>query len=323
MPDADDKSGRRDQNCHPRERALARLAARQLGVVSLEQLYGLGFTYEQVRGMVAHDRLHQLYRGAYAVGHRRVVDRAVLLAAQLSVGPRSFLSHRTAAAVWGLRPINTHEIELTLPGGGARRRAGLAVHRTRFEPSPHDIRSQGLLRVSSVMRLLVELAPREPEHELRRLVTLAVQKGLLRLYAGDGRAAVEEALERHARWPGLAKLTGVLAAYRRTDDRSSSLERAFDQLLRAHPEIPDPQRNVHIDRWEVDRCWPEQRLVVELDGRPYHIAVREMERDRIKDAALLRLGWTPIRITDARMEHDQDGILRDLLHFLGIRAAAA
>jgi very-short-patch-repair endonuclease len=55
---------------------------------------------------------------------------------------------------------------------------------------------------------------------------------------------------------------------------------------------------------------------VELDGRPYHIAVAAMERDRIKDASLLRQGVTPLRFTDFRVEHDVPGILSDLRHFL-------
>ena len=43
--------------------------------------------------------------------------------------------------------------------------------------------------VSSVPRMLIELAPRETPAELARLVTVAVQKRLLRLDAQDGRAA--------------------------------------------------------------------------------------------------------------------------------------
>jgi hypothetical protein len=60
------------------------------------------------------------------------------------------------------------------------------------------------------------------------------------------------------------------------------------------------------------------RLAVELDGRPYHVAVQDMERDRLNDAALQRLGHVPIRFTDFRFEHDRPGILRDLHHFLGV-----
>jgi very-short-patch-repair endonuclease len=147
---------------------------------------------------------------------------------------------------------------------------------------------------------------------------VAVQKRLLRLDARDGLVAVEAALARYARWPGCKQLSAALAGYRRTESHKSQLEFAFDRVLAGHPEIPDPERNVYIDGWEIDRCWRAQKLVVELDGRPYHIAVRDLEKDRVKDAALQRLGFTPIRFTDFRFEHDLPGILSDLYHFLGI-----
>lgn len=316
MGDVDGKGASGGHERHPREVELARVAGRQLGVVSREQLAGLGFTNKQVRGMLAAGRLHLLHRNAFAVGHRHLVDRAHLLAALLSLGPASFLSHRTAAAVWGLRAVNLREIEVTVPGTGGRRRTDLRIHRTAARPHPADIRPNGPLRVSSVIRLLVELAPREPVAELERLVTVAVRKRLLRPDAGDGRAAIEAGLARHERWPGTKPLHAVLAGYRRTESHTSQLELAFDQFLAQHPELPEPLRNVDMDGWEIDRFWPEHHVVVELDGRPYHVAARDMERDRIKDAALQRLGLIPLRFTDFRFEHDRPGILTDLRHFL-------
>lgn len=232
--------------------------------------------------------------------------------------PRAFLSHRTAAAVFGLRSINLHEVEMTVPGSGGRARDGLVVHRTRREPHPADVRKHGDLRVSSVPRMLIELASRETPKELERLVTVAVQKRLLRPDAKDSRAALEATLARHPRHPGLATLTAVLAVYRRTESRKSELERAFDRLLAVHPEIPKPLCNTEIDQWEIDCFWPEHNLAVELDGRPYHVAAGAMERDRIKDAFLLRQDIVPLRFTDFRMAHDARGILGDLHHFLGI-----
>ncbi len=289
-------------------------------MVSSEQLYELGFTCEQVKSLHRRGWLHRIFQNVYAVGHRHLVDRAYLLAGWLSVGRDSFLSHRTAAAVWGLRAINRRTIEITVPGAGGRRRIDLQLHRTHREPHPDDIRMRGLVRVSSVGRLLVELAPREPPAELERLITVAVQKRLLRLDAHDGRAGLEAALARYRRWPGMGRLRAALGEYRRIESHTSQLELAFDRFLARHPEIPDPERNVHIDRWEIDRYWPAWGLVIELDGRPYHIAAREMERDRVKDAALQRLGLTPIRFTDLRFDHDRAGILRDLHHFLNIAA---
>lgn len=290
-------------------------------MVSQGQLYELGLTYEQIRRMVRDAHLLRLHHNVYAVGHGGIVPKAHLLAAQLSIGDRCFLSHRSAAAIHGLRPVNTHDIEVTVVGGGARGRRGLTVHRTRSEPHPKDVVTSGMFRVSSVLRMLCESAARESVDELDKLVTAGVRKRLLRPDAADGRAAIQEALARHRMMHGIDKLQAVFAHCTRVTDGKSDLERDFDAWLLTHPEIPPPEPNVYIDHWEIDRYWPQHQVAVELDGRPYHIAVRDMEKDRIKDAALLRLGITPLRCTDLRFNTDQAGILSDLHHFLGIGSA--
>jgi hypothetical protein len=128
--------------------ALAQLAGRQDGVVARKQLLGLGFTAEQILWRVAHGRLHPVHHNVYAVGHQSLTNRAHLVAALLSVGPAAFLSHRTAAAVWGVRAVNLHTIELTIPGGTRRSSRPLVVHRTHHEPHCGDIRIRNGLRAS-------------------------------------------------------------------------------------------------------------------------------------------------------------------------------
>jgi hypothetical protein len=157
--------------------------------------------------------------------------------------------------------------------------------------------------------MLIEVAPLETPRELDRLITEGVRKSFLDV----GKLAL------NGRRPGAAKLKVALAAYLPKPDRKSGLERDFDQLLARHPEIPPPERNVYIDGWEIDCYWPEHKLAVELDGRPYHIAVRDMEKDKLKDAKLLRLGIRVLRITDTRLGLDPGGVLDDLLAALGLR----
>jgi hypothetical protein len=157
--------------------------------------------------------------------------------------------------------------------------------------------------------MLIEVAPLETHRELDRLITEGVRKSFLDL----GKLALT------VRRPGTAKLRTALAAYLPKPDRKSGLERDFDKFLDQHREIPPPARNVYIDGWEIDCYWPEHKLAVELDGRPYHIAVRDMEKDRLKDAKLLGIGIRTLRITDMRFECDRGGVLEDLLAALGLR----
>jgi very-short-patch-repair endonuclease len=187
------------------------------------------------------------------------------------------------------------------------------VHRTAKPPVPEELRSVGHLRYSSFPRTLIELAPRETPAELDRLIAEAARKRLL------DPVAIQAAIGRHARRPGLARLKAALVAYRPHPDRKSDLERAFDAWLLEHPEIPEPRRNVHIDGWEIDCWWPEQRVVLELDGRDYHTSVKEMDRDRRKDTRLQILEIRVMRVTGDRWDLDRPGVHRDLMALLQLR----
>jgi very-short-patch-repair endonuclease len=194
-------------------------------------------------------------------------------------------------------------IEVTLPGAKDGP-AGLVVHRT-TKCEPADIAVRNDLRVSSVPRLLIELAASEKPQELDRLITQAVRRQVLNL------EEVEAALTRHAHRPGIIQCRAALRDYRPRRDRKSDLERGFDRLI-ANTDIPPPQRNVVVNGWELDCYWPHACLAVELDGRPYHIAVRDMEKDKLKDARLLRQGISTLRITDLRFRLDPQGVLADV-----------
>lgn len=281
------------------------MAARQFGVVSRAQLHALGLSNAQIRARIRSGQLHVVHPDVFAVGHPRIVVHARLLAALLTCGPASFLSHRTAAAVWGLREVNPRQIDVNRLGTNRLRRNGLAVHRTRTAADRQDITTRNGLRVSTVPRLLIELAARETSRELDRLITQAVRKQVLDL------VAMEDTLTRSPGWPGMSTLTQALRAYRPTPDRKSSLEIAFDALI-ADTDIPPPLRNVIVEGWELDCYWPQVRLAVELDGRPYHVAVRDLEKDRYKDGKLLLLGIRVLRITDRRLELEPAAVLRDI-----------
>lgn len=289
---------------------MSQSAASQDGVISREQLHKLGVNDKQIARRERNGDLHELYSDVWAVGHRNVSAKGHLIAALLSCGPASFLSHRTAAALLGLRAVNVQAIEVTLVAKRTYVRPGLEIHRTATAPLPQDLRTVDHLRYSSLPRVLIELAPRETPAELDRLITQAARRRLL------DPQEMEAALQRHARRPGLARLKAALRAYRPRPDRRSELEHAFDAWLLEHPEIPQPLRNVHVGGWEIDCWWPEQRVALELDGRAYHIAVRDMERDRLKDTSLQVLGIGVMRVTGDRWDLDRAGVHADLLSLL-------
>ncbi len=150
--------------------SVARLTDKQFGVVSLEQVVACGLTYEQVRGLVARGFLYPIHRGVYAVGHPKVGRWGLLMAAYLACSTDSFLSHRTSAATRGLREIDVRRIELTVIGGCARQ--GLIIHRAHKLPHAEDVTTKNGIRISSLPRMFIELAPTETPQELERLITV-------------------------------------------------------------------------------------------------------------------------------------------------------
>jgi very-short-patch-repair endonuclease len=285
---------------------LVALAEKQFGVIAHLQLLALGFTEGEIRGHIRRGLLHRIHPGVYAVGHRRLAPTGKLLAAQLSCGPTAFLSHRTAAALWGLRKLDTRRIHVTVPGPNIPIRPGLKVHRTRRALKAEDLARRDGLCFSSVAQLLIELAPEEKSGELDRLITQAVRKRVLNV------TAVEQVLSANRRRPGCAKLGRAFRGYRPHADHKSGLERAFAELIRG-TDVPEPLRNVTVDGWELDFYWPEHKLAVELDGRSYHVAVKDLEKDKYKDAKLLLLGIHVLRITEFRLEVEPQPVLSDVL----------
>ena len=111
-------------------RAVAELAAAQDGVVGHQQLRDLGFSVQWIERRIAAGWLHAVFRGAYAVGHRRITWKGRFRAAVLSCGPNAMLSHRSAVRWHNLRRWTGGDIHITVPGGGHEdRQEGIVVHR--------------------------------------------------------------------------------------------------------------------------------------------------------------------------------------------------
>lgn len=291
---------------------MVAIARRQSGVIDFQQLQGLGFTRHHIARLVGDGHLRRIHKGVYASGLTALVPRGHLVAAQLALGPEAFFSNRTAAALNGhRRPLNIHELELTVVADRTPKRPGLRIHRIRCAPDPSEVRIHaGLLRVSSPSRTLVDLAARETEAELDRLIAEMARRHQLDV------ALIDAVVRRRARTAGRARLEAALARYRPKPAGASGFEDAFAAWLTTHPDIPPPQRNIRLGPWEIDFFWPAHRLAVETDGDPYHCTPAELERDRVKDGWLQRHEIRILRVTEFRFGHDRPGIRTDLCALL-------
>jgi predicted transcriptional regulator of viral defense system len=108
---------------------VARAAADQWGVLSLDELFACGLSRDAVSGRVLNGRLHPVHRGVYAVGHANVTLEGRFLAA-VKACRRAVLSHFSAAALWGFIGWEERYPEVTVVGTAPRAHPGLRIHRT-------------------------------------------------------------------------------------------------------------------------------------------------------------------------------------------------
>jgi very-short-patch-repair endonuclease len=108
---------------------IARIAARQHGVVRSDQLVAAGISPATVSRWAATGRLHRLYRGVYAVGHRSLSEKGRTIAAVFACGPDAVASHESAAHLWSLAPRCPPFVHVTIPDrGGRAKRKGIVLH---------------------------------------------------------------------------------------------------------------------------------------------------------------------------------------------------
>jgi hypothetical protein len=136
---------------------IAALAGRQHGVLARSQLVDAGLSGDMIDRRIACGRLHPMYRGVYAVGHRLVSREGRWMAAVLAGGERAVLSHRSAAELWGLMRPTSGRPEVTLPRSRHRRRTvGIVWHSSPL-PSDEVVAVSGI-PVTAVPRTLLDLA---------------------------------------------------------------------------------------------------------------------------------------------------------------------
>ncbi|HEU4657736.1 MAG TPA: type IV toxin-antitoxin system AbiEi family antitoxin domain-containing protein [Capillimicrobium sp.] len=265
------------------------IARRQRGVVARRQLLEAGVSAAAIDRLLANGRLVRLHRGVYAIGHAALPRDALWIAAVLAGGPGAVLSHRSAAAAWGLREGAPRLVDVTVRGRAGLRQRTLRAHTGRLHPG--DVTRLDGIPITTVPRTLLDLAEVETLHVLRRAVDRSME---LRLF--DLRA-IHATLGRANGRRGVKPLRRVLdELVGRPSGSRQELEAAALDLIRAH-RLPYPVVNTLLEGHEVDLLWRERRLVVELDSWTHHGTRPAFERDRRRDVDLQLAGYRVVRFT--------------------------
>lgn len=266
---------------------VAELAARQHNRFSRTQLSHLGVGEDAIRHRLAQGRWVRVHDAVFAIAPVSDDPRGRWMGAVLT-SPGSVLSHASAGAAWGwwTRPRLVEVV--TRPGdGGPCRSDGVLVHRS--ETLAQDTTTHLGIPLTAAPRTLLDLAPRVTVGALSRCVREAI-----RLRTTSVTEIVDALATRHRGRRGCRKLLHVVSRYSGLPvDRARSGSEVIALEILRDAGRPAPRLNHRIAGEEADLSWAARRLIVEIDGGPFHLDRGEDER---KQRIWERAGWTVRRV---------------------------
>jgi predicted transcriptional regulator of viral defense system len=290
------------------DREIAALADRQHGVISRRQLRKLGLSDPAVSARITAGRLHRVFVGTYAVGHRVTGRPGRMFAAVLACGNGTVLSHGTAAELQGLWDKQPIPVDVIPPRRAGRRIPDIRWHNV-LRPTPDEVEIRQGIPCTTVARTLVDMAGRTGFASLRRLVEQAAIQRRLDV------PEVDRVLARGRR-RGAPGLRTILDVWRTDQERKPRLRSPLEaRLLPALVEagVPRPECNVELRvdagrPLEVDMLWREQRLAIEADGEETHGTRIAFQEDRRRDQRLVAAGFRVARVTWRQAEEESTAV---------------
>ena len=203
----------------------------------------------------------------------------------------------TAAWLHGLDFEPTNPVEIAVPKScGHRSRTGLLVSRDHIPPS--EVVIKGGLRVTALLRTLVQLCLRRPPVEALVALDMAVHKRL------TDASALRDYGARARHRPGAARLRSLASL---TAPAESPMETRLRWLLiEAGLQRPQVQAKLLDGAARADLYYPEARLIIEYDGGNHRD--RLIEDDR-RQNLLVNAGYRLLRFTAADIYGHPDVVI--------------
>jgi hypothetical protein len=225
------------------------------------------------------------------------------MAAVLVGGKGAALSHRSAAALWGIAEELPGRTEVSVRRRCEIRRTGLKA-RSRPSLRAAEVVERRGIPVTSIVQTLVDLATELSDGRLERAVNEADKHDLI------DPEALRVALAERVGEPGVKRLAALLdeRTFRLSDDE---LERLFRPIAAAAG-VPVELTKARVNELEVDFYWPSLGLVVETDGLHYHRTPSAQMRDRVRDQTHTAAGLTQLRFTHWQVKYEA-GYVRGIL----------
>lgn len=283
---------------------LDALLARGHGVATVAELVATGISRQVVANRVHSGRWQRpLPRVVVAHSGPLTVEQRHRAALKYG-GSGAMLSHNSAGVLLGLR-VTEELVHICIPHGNPKpSTAFVAVHQSRAKLGRRLVAG---LPCTSVARTVVDIGCAMPRlNDVRALVADSVQRDLTTLTALEREIA---RTPRHS--PALVRqaLDEVAAGAR------SAGEAEFLKLIRA-ARLPTPRLNAPITvdgrRFRVDALWFDRKVIVEIDGRAWHVKAGQWESDLRRQNLLHAAGYIVLRFPMRRLYEDPAGVVAEI-----------
>ena len=288
-------------------RTVLDVAAKQHGILTRDQMRALGLTDRMVDGAVADESLLRVAPAVFRSRGAPQTEAMAILAATLASGGPAACG--TAASMLRLEAgVSPVPISIRVDGPDGRhprlRRVAVETSERRFHPvtihrcSPANepvVIVDGIActdAAGTLLDLARDLGSDELEDAFERarrlgLVSPASLADRFELRGGRGRK-------------GALKIREVLA-HTRPGVLDSKLEGKAWRMIRSS-QLAEPVRQHRVDlpfrrSYRIDFAWPDLGVAVEAEGFEWHGNRAQWKADRLRVAALERLGWRVLIVT--------------------------
>jgi Transcriptional regulator, AbiEi antitoxin len=298
--------------------ALA-IAAQQYGLISRRQALDAGLTAKMIRHLLAEGHWARVAEGLYRMSGVKECWRGRLRGIVLRAGDGSVISHRAAAAVWGLEGFGPPRVvDVTVPRNRQPRLENVRVHR-------RDLRRTAVrdgIPITPIPETILDLCALSGERTIplralddvrrRRLVSSFELERCLTEQTGPGRAGsplYRQILERRlGRTPPGTTFSGDV----------------LDLLIDAG--LPEPEAEVWVTlngrRYRIDLAYPALKIAIECIGKIGHLNEKAFEEDPVRSNGFALDGWLQLQVTYRRKEEKPEGVVAEVAAALAVRGAA-
>ncbi len=278
------------------------ILAAQRGLITRQQALHVGMTNTTIGRRLRTKMWRRMFPGVYRHVAATVDDQLMAEAALLWLGASAVLSGSWAAWWHDLRSEPDGPVSVTVPLGASNRQHRHVDLRRRDLRPADVVRHRGLQVTSRPLTVLENAA------------------------LPGGQDVIDRALQQHLSvatldraMTGFVHATGATAARRAlqlaAEGTVSPPERRLSAALK-RAGLTDVKAGVHVVADGV-ACWldfavAELKLAIEVDGYLAHSSPEAFRKDRHRQNALVRDGWTVLRFTAQQIRDDIDAVISEI-----------